>query len=94
MTTPMSEGTSMLDRTDREAALYRVALCAFPYYPDRAEVDPGYTVDEDIEWCLAPLGARIIVDGVGLRAAIREVITDRGADRQAFITRLRELAAG
>ena len=57
MTTTTSEGPTMIDRSDCEATLYRIAICAFTYYPDKEADEPGYSVDEDVDWCLAPLAA-------------------------------------
>ncbi|MGC5224882.1 hypothetical protein ACPW96_20145 [Micromonospora sp. DT81.3] len=94
MTTTTSEGPNMIDRSDCEATLYRLAVCAFTYYPGKETDEPGYSVDEDVDWCLAPLAGAAMASTIGSRRSIRELITNADADRQAFIVRLRELADG
>ena len=81
----------MLERTQADAAIYRVAITAFTYYPERSEREGGYTVDEDLDWCIRPLRhlpADLCRD---LRAQMHMLITDPAADRQAFIRRLKAL---
>lgn len=82
----------MLDRSQVDAAVYRVAVAAFTYYPDRPEVEPGYTIDEDLDWCLRPLQRLPHEELEALRERIRALITDPGADRQGFIRHLKSLA--
>ena len=84
----------MINRSDCEATLYRLAICAFTFYPEKETDEPGYSLDEDVDWCLAPLGGAAVASTIGSRRSIRELITDATADRQAFIVRLRELADG
>ena len=45
----------MIDKRDTEAVIYRTAVVAFQYYPDRKIAEPGYTIDEDLAWIIAPL---------------------------------------
>ncbi|WP_396655637.1 hypothetical protein [Microbacterium sp.] len=81
----------MIDRADTETVLYRVAISAFTYYPGKEAEEPGYTVEEDLAWCLAPLAAHpAIVDE--LRTRIRLLITDPTADRRGFLATLAQLA--
>lgn len=88
------EGTrTMLDRTQVDATIYRVAIAAFTYYPDKHTTEPGYTVDEDLEWCMRPLRHLPKEERDELRARILELIADPSADRQAFIGYLKSLAA-
>lgn len=82
----------MLDRSQVDAAVYRVAVAAFTYYPDRPEAEPGYTLDEDLDWCLRPLQRLPHAELEALRERIRALITDTGADRQGFIRHLKSLA--
>lgn len=82
----------MIDRAETEATLYRVAVSAFTYYPDKPTEEPGYQVDEDVDWCSAPLRSLPSEQFEILRAMIRELIVDPTADRRAFITTLNELA--
>lgn len=81
----------MIDRADTEAALYRVAICAFTYHPDKERDEPGYTIDEDITWCLQPLTALPAETLHELRETVRALITTPTADRQAFIRYLAAL---
>jgi hypothetical protein len=84
----------MLDRSQADAAVYRVAVAAFTYYPDRHLAEPGYTLDEDLDWCLRPLRRLPEAELEMLRARIHALITDPSADRQDFIRHLRSLTAG
>lgn len=84
----------MLDRSQIDAAIYRVAVAAFTYYPDRPQAEPGYTLDEDLDWCLRPLHRLPQADLEALRDRMRVLITEPGADRQGFIRQLKSLASG
>lgn len=84
--------TTMIDRAEAEATLYRVAVSAFTYYPGKETEEPGYRVDEDVDWCAAPLIGLPTPQLEQIRDQIRLQITDPLADRQAFITDLGELA--
>ena len=81
----------MIDRADTEATLFRVAICAFTYYPDKPSDELGYTVDEDVTWCSKPLASLPEAQLTAIRASIRAVITNPAADRQAFIAYLAHL---
>lgn len=84
----------MIDRAHTETALWRTAVSAFSYYPTKHIDEPGYTVDEDIAWCLEPLSdvdqsvlARLtdlvavaIVDPTSHRVALTKEL-ERLADR-------------
>lgn len=91
MTTPTGDQT-MIDRADTEATLYRVAIAAFTYHPGKEHDEPGYTVNEDIAWCLQPLTALPAETLHELRETVRTLITTPAADRQAFIRYLAALA--
>jgi hypothetical protein len=80
-----TRGAHMIDRADVEELIFRVAECAFRYHPDRPATEPGYTVDEDVAWCIKPLLGKEGVDAAGLGDSIRHLITDPAADRRAFI---------
>lgn len=82
----------MIDRAEAEAALYRVAISAFTYHPGKPDIEPGYRVDEDVDWCSAPLLSLPPEQFDSLRATIRELIINPTADRRAFIATLDELA--
>ena len=83
----------MLDRSQVDAVIYRVAVAGFTYYPDKHAKEPGYTVDEDLDWCMRPLRHLPPEDHEELRRRILELITDPTADRQAFIHHLKSFAA-
>lgn len=86
-------GATMIHRTDTEATLYRVAVSAFTYYPGKEDNEAGYKVDEDIDWCTAPL-RNLPPDLLErMRQKIRAVITDPLADRRAFVEDLGALAS-
>ena len=82
----------MVDRTYLEEALYRAAICAFTYYPDKPKDEPGYTLGEDVAWCTAPLRRLPQETVADLAGMIRAVIVDPSADRRPFIAALAQLA--
>ncbi|WP_341976053.1 hypothetical protein [Microbacterium sp. LWO13-1.2] len=81
-----------IDQTDVEATLYRVAVSSFTYYPDKEAEEPGYTLDEDQDWCLAPLAGLPAGQRDQLGAAIRVMVTEPTANRREFIAMLADLA--
>jgi hypothetical protein len=85
--------TTMLDKSQAEAVIYRVAVTAFTYYPDKHVAEPGYTIDEDLDWCMRPLRHLPQDDLAELRRRILELVTDPSADRQAFIRQVKSFAA-
>lgn len=83
----------MIDRSHTEKVLYRVAICAFTYYPEKPEQEPGYDVEEDVAWCALPLEKRLPRPELEmLRNVIRTLITVPTADRRPFILKLSELS--
>ena len=92
MTTTPTGDPIMLDRAEAEATLYRVAVCAFTYYPDKPIDEPGWTLDEDLTWCLAPLAGLPDHQLTAFATTIRTLITTPTADRQAFMRGLLALA--
>lgn len=91
-TSTVTKGHRMIDRADTEASLARVAFAAFLYHPTKHLDEPGWTVEEDIDWALTPLRDLDPTARAVWRERIREVITDPAADRQAFIADLTALA--
>jgi len=83
----------MLDRSQVDATIYRVAVAGFTYYRDKQMAEPGYTVDEDLDWCMRPLRHLPDEDRAELRDRILEMITNPLADRQVFIRHLKSFAA-
>jgi hypothetical protein len=92
-TTTENREPMMLDRAAAEAARWRIAVSAFEYYPDKHLDEPGYTLDEDVAWCIEPLTGLASAELEQLRVAIRTLITTPTADRQAFIRHLATLTA-
>ncbi|MDR7110874.1 MULTISPECIES: hypothetical protein [Microbacterium] len=83
----------MIDRAQAEAARWRIAVSAFEYYPEKHLDEPGYTIDEDVAWCIAPLTGLPDAELDQMRATILTLITTPTADRQAFIRHLAALTA-
>ncbi|MBG6055285.1 hypothetical protein IWX81_001696 [Salinibacterium sp. CAN_S4] len=83
----------MLDRTQVDATIYRVAIASFTHYPDKHLKEPGYIVDEDLDWCVRPLRHLPQEEREQLRAQILNLITDPTAGRQAFIKHLKSLSS-
>ncbi|MGN8552094.1 UNVERIFIED_CONTAM: hypothetical protein OHV15_05880 [Microbacterium sp. SLM126] len=82
----------MIDRAHTESTLWRTAVSAFSYYPTRHIDEPGYTIGEDITWCLEPLSG---VDQTVLERLSRLVeaaIVDPTAHRAALTKELERLA--
>ena len=53
-----------------DVALQRTAIAAFIYYPQIHVDQPDYRLDEDLAWCVEPLGE---LDAVAL-GAVREIV--------------------
>lgn len=88
------EGTrTMLDRTHVDATIYRIAIASFTHYTDKHIKEPGYTIDEDLTWCMRPLRHLPQEERDQLRAQIVQLITEPTADRQAFIKHLKSLSS-
>ena len=85
MTITTHEGGTVLDPSDIDEVIYRVAFAAFTYYPTKPVDEEGYTLDEDIQWCLQPVAGKAGVDAAALAPSIRLAITDPTAHRQALI---------
>lgn len=84
---------SVIDRSRAEKVLYRTAISAFMYYPDKPDNEPGYDVEEDVVWCTAPLERRLAAPDVeAFRGLIRMLITDPLANRRPLIRKLAELS--
>lgn len=84
---------TVIDRNHAEKVLYRVAICAFTYYPGKSEREPGYDVEEDVAWCTVPLEKRLPEPDLQMfRSVIRMLITEPLADRRPFIQKLAEIS--
>lgn len=80
-----------LDRAVAETVIYRVALSAFTYFPGKEDREPGYSLAEDVDWCLALIASADRSRARGLRAQVGHVITHPDADRQAFMLAILDL---
>ena len=78
----------MLDRSQIDAIVFRVAVAAFTYYPEKAAREPGYTLEEDLDWCMRPLRHLPEQTRRELREHVRTLVIDPAADRQEFMRRL------
>ncbi|MFH8251487.1 hypothetical protein ACH3VR_14035 [Microbacterium sp. B2969] len=78
----------MTDRAHTEEALYRTAVTAVTHYEGRADAEPGYTIDEDLDWCMQPLAGVTEPERSVLRGLIRATIVDPTRARQALVRRL------
>ncbi|WP_439594203.1 hypothetical protein [Microbacterium sp.] len=82
----------MIDRAHTEAVTYRVAVSALTYRSDKPEHEPGYTVEEDVDWCIQPLRGIPTDTFERLRALVRDTIIDPTANREALAHSLSEAA--
>ncbi|WP_324012674.1 hypothetical protein [Microbacterium sp. JZ37] len=62
---------SFIDRSQTETVLYRAAVSALTW---RADAEPGYSIEDEQRWCLAPL--RGVDPGLPLRVLVVETILD------------------
>jgi len=81
----------MSDRERADAVLEHVAVLAFLYYPGIEADDPSYSLDEDIEWCLARLGEVSDAERGRITELFARAITDPTATREELFTALAEL---
>ncbi len=82
----------MIDRAHTETTLWRTAVSAFSYYPTKHVDEPGYTVDEDIAWCLEPLNEVDQTALARLADLLAAAIVDPTAHRTALTKELERLA--
>lgn len=90
MNTVSETRTPLIDRSQTEAVLYRVAICALTWYPGKAEADPGYRVEDDQRWCLAPLAGAD--PGLPIRVLVAATIHDPSRYRAELVRALSALA--
>ena len=89
-TSTVTKGHRMIDRADTEASLARVAFAAFLYHPTKHLDEPGWTVDEDIDWALTPLRDLDPTARAVWRERIREVMTSPLSQLPGVVIRRRE----
>ncbi|MGC5224206.1 hypothetical protein ACPW96_16685 [Micromonospora sp. DT81.3] len=83
----------MLERDVAESVLFRLAVASLGYYPEKPIEEPGYTLDEDLDWCIEPLTDLPAGYQRTLQEAMREVIIDPTTHRRAFTRDLLRLVA-
>lgn len=84
----------MIDRAQAEATTYRVAFAALTFYPDKPAVEPGFTIDEDLEWALQPVLDLPPTEFDLVRDVARATIADPTGHREELTRLLAELTAG
>ncbi|WP_345752582.1 hypothetical protein [Microbacterium rhizophilus] len=80
---------SFIDRSQTEAALYRVAVSALTW---RADAEPGYSIEDEQRWCLAPLDG--IDLGLPFRVLVVDTILDPSRNRAQLVQALVALSDG
>lgn len=91
MNTVSESPTPLIDRSQAEAVLYRVAICALTWHPGKAAADPGYRIEEDQCWCLAPLEESN--PGLPIRVLVAATIVDPSRYRAELVQALSALSA-
>ncbi|WP_342000338.1 hypothetical protein MRBLWH7_001272 [Microbacterium sp. LWH7-1.2] len=81
----------MSDRERADAVLEHVAVLAFLYYPGIEADDPSYSLDEDIDWCLARLDDVSDAERGRIAELFARAIRDPTATREELFTALAEL---
>lgn len=81
----------MSDRERVDAVLEHVAVLAFLYYPGIEAHDPGYSLAEDVEWCLVRLGDVPDTERERMGGLFARAITDPSATREELFTALAQL---
>lgn len=74
----------MLKRDVAESVLFRLAVASLGYYPEKAIEEPGYTLEEDLDWCIEPLSDIPVGYQQSLQERMREVIIDPTTHRRPF----------
>lgn len=81
----------MIEQGRVDDAVQRVALAAFIYYPEVHLEEPGYRIDQDVDWCMQPLAALSGDLRTRLRELIRRAIVDPSRHRQEAFAALTAL---
>lgn len=84
----------MITREEAEGLILRVASSAFDHYPGKTTAEPGYTIDEDIDWCLDAVPSVSEPYRTTIRDRIAMAIADPTAQRQAFTRDVLALVTG
>lgn len=66
----------MIDRSHAEAVTYRIAFAALTFHVSKPEEEPGYSIDEDLDWSLEPVSELPPAEFGLLRDVAQATITD------------------
>lgn len=83
----------MTTRENKDAAMQRVALLSFLYYPEVHVNEPDYSLNDDIDFCLEPLTELDTGQRDELRRLIGQAIIDPSAYREEVFAALTALVA-
>lgn len=83
----------MIDRELVDAALQRVSLLAFLYYPEVHVDEPDYSLSDDVDFCMEPLAELAADSRDALRDLLSRAIIDPSEYRADVFAALTELAA-
>ena len=75
-----------------DIALQRTAIAAFIYYPQIHVDQPDYRLDEDLAWCVEPLGELDPVDLAAVRELVGRAIVEPTEYREELFAILSGLA--
>ena len=82
----------MIDRDHVDAALQRVSLLAFLYYPEVHVDEPDYSLSDDVDFCMEPLAELTGDERNSLRDLLGRAIIDPSEYREEVFIALTELA--
>jgi hypothetical protein len=82
---------TMITRENKDTVMQRVALLAFLYYPQVHVNEVGYSLSDDIEFCLEPLTEIDAGKRDELRHLLGQAIIDPSEYREEVFAALTEL---
>ena len=91
-TTHHPRGRIMIDRAHTEEVTYLTAVAALRYYPGKEAQDPGYTLAEDVDWCLRPLTGLPDAVLADIRHFVQQAIIDPTGNRVELQAQLNLIA--
>lgn len=89
MNTSHSTCPNAIDRAQVESVLYRVAVSALTWYPDKTDADHDYRIEQDQRWCLAPMQGVDV--GLPIRVLVASTIMDPSRYRAELVCALAAL---
>lgn len=75
----------MVDRAEAEAVLFRAGVAVIASYPEEVRDEPGYTIDEDVAWCVQPLSSPYAGARANIAGHVGGAIADATASRRALV---------